>query len=145
MEAQADIDRRAIKRRPSNYHSRLTSHPHQPSVSRRSALGKRLRDLADAFAERFGGWDALSVPVAADVRRAAELVALSEQARADALRNGLADPSQLIKLEGIADRAVRRLGLDAVVTRPRLRLRQGTHSPVSFRERLLEAEDGEAG
>jgi hypothetical protein len=112
MEAQADTDHRTIKRRLSNYHSRLTSQPQRPAVSKRSALGKRLRDLADAFAERLGGWRKLSVPLAADVRRAAELVVLSEKMRHDALRNGCADPDQLVKMEGAADRAVRRLGLN---------------------------------
>jgi hypothetical protein len=80
-------------------------------VSQRSALGKRLRDLADAFAERLGGWPALSVTTAAAVRKAAELVALSEQMRRDALRNGCTDPDRLLRFEGVASRAVRQLGL----------------------------------
>jgi hypothetical protein len=111
MEAQSPIEQHAIKRRPANYHSRLTSKPQRPAVSQRSALGKRLRDLADAFAERLGGWPALSVPTAAAVRKAAELVALSEQMRRDALRNGCTDPDRLLRLEGCAARAVRLLGI----------------------------------
>ena len=111
MEAQTPIDQHAIKQRPGNYRSRLTSRPQRPAVSQRSALGKRLRDLADAFAERLGGWPALSVPTAAAVRKAAELVALSEQMRRDALRNGCTDPDRLLRFEGVASRAVRQLGL----------------------------------
>jgi hypothetical protein len=79
MEAQTPIEQPAIKQRSANYHSRLTSKPQRPVVSQRSALGKRLRDLADAFAERLGGWPALSVTTAAAVRKAAELVALSKR------------------------------------------------------------------
>jgi hypothetical protein len=111
MEAQSRIEQPAIKQRPANYHSRLTSRPQRPAISQRSALGKRLRDLADGFAERLGGWPALSVTAAAAVRKAAELVALSEQMRRDALRNGCTDPDRLLRFEGVASRAVRQLGL----------------------------------
>jgi hypothetical protein len=111
MEAQTRIEHNATKQRPTNYYSRLTSKPQRPAVSQRSALGKRLRDLADAFAERLGGWPALSVTTAAAVRKAAELVAISEQMRRDALRNGCTDPDALLRFEGCASRAVRQLGL----------------------------------
>src|SRR5258706_7200194 len=111
MEVQPRVEQPAIKQRPANYHSRLTSKPQRPAVSQRSALGKRLRDLADGFAERLGGWPALSVTAAAAVRKAAELVALSEQMRRDALRNGCTDPDRLLRFEGISARAVRALGL----------------------------------
>jgi hypothetical protein len=43
-------------------------------------------------------------------RKAAELVALSEQMRRD-LRNGCTDPDRLLRFEGVASRAVRQLGL----------------------------------
>jgi hypothetical protein len=109
--AQLPIDRHAIKQRPANYYSRLTSKPQRPVVSKRTALGKRLRDLADGFAERLGGWPVLSVGAAAAVRRAAELVALGEQMRCAALRNGDVDPDRLLRLDGAAARAVRALGL----------------------------------
>jgi hypothetical protein len=112
MEAQARIEHRTAKQRPSNYRSRLTSKPQRPVISQCTALGKRLRDLADAFADRLGGWAALSVPTAAAVRKAAELVAISEQMRCDALRNGyVTDPDRLLRFEGIAARAIRALGL----------------------------------
>jgi hypothetical protein len=111
MEAQPRIERNATAARSANQRSRLTSRPQRPAVSQRSALGKRLRDLADAFAERLGGWAVLDVNTAADVRKAAELTALSEQMRRDALRNGCTDPDGLLRFEGISSRAVRRLGL----------------------------------
>jgi hypothetical protein len=62
METQTPVEQHATKRRPANYHSRLTSKPQQPAVSKRSALWKRLRDLADAFAERLGGWPGPAEP-----------------------------------------------------------------------------------
>jgi hypothetical protein len=111
MEAQAPVEQRAVKQRPSNYHSRLTSKPQRPVVSQCTALGKRLRDLADAFAERLGGWSALSVTTAAAVRRAAELVTAAEMARADMLNGQPTDMLALVRLEGVATRAVRALGL----------------------------------
>jgi hypothetical protein len=111
MDAQPPIEHNAIKQRPANYRSRLTSKPQRPAVSKRTALGKRLRDLADGFAERLGGWPVLSVGTAAAVRRAAELVALSEQMRRDALRDGGVDPDRLLRLDGAAARAVRVLGI----------------------------------
>src|SRR5258708_20125460 len=101
MEAKSGIDQPVIKQRPAIYHSRLTSRPQRPAVSQRSALGKRLRDLADGFAERLGGWPALSVTTAAAVRKAAELVAPSEQMRRDALHNGCPDPPRPLPFEGL--------------------------------------------
>lgn len=81
-------------------------------VSGRTALGRRLYDLAEGFAAQLGGWAALSDMMAANVRKAAELTALAEQTRADALRNGNVDPLAVVRLEGAASRAVRALGLD---------------------------------
>jgi hypothetical protein len=117
MEAQTPIEQHAIKQRPANYHSRLTSKPQRPAVSQRSALGKRLRDLADAFAERLGGWPALSVTTAGSVRRAAELQAMCEMARAGMLNGVPTDMLALVRLEGVAARAIRQLGIK--VEKPR--------------------------
>jgi hypothetical protein len=82
------------------------------AISACSTLGRRLRDLAEDFAQRLGGWEVLSDTLAAAVRKAAELTALAEQVRADALRNGNVDPLGLVRLEGAANRAVRALHLD---------------------------------
>jgi hypothetical protein len=81
-------------------------------IDGRTDLGRRVRDLADAFAERLGGWSALGATLAANVRKAAELTALAELVRADALRNGDLDPVGMVRLEGAARRAVRELQLD---------------------------------
>jgi hypothetical protein len=81
-------------------------------ISGRTALGRRVRDLAESYASQLGGWLALSDTMAANVRKAAELTSLAEQSRAEALRNGNVDPLALVRLEGAATRAVRALGLD---------------------------------
>jgi hypothetical protein len=46
-----------------------------------------------------------------DIVRAADLALIAERARADALRGG--SVSDIVRLEGAADRAVRRLGIKA--------------------------------
>jgi hypothetical protein len=80
-------------------------------VNRSSALGRRFKDLATAFATALGGEGRLSELQRADVKRAAELAVLSEQIRLQALQSKPVDLADLVKLEGAADRAVRRLGL----------------------------------
>jgi hypothetical protein len=69
-------------------------------------------DLADQYAAALGGWDGLSDMLAGNVRKAAELTALAEQTRADALRDGTFDALALVRLEGASNRAVRALALD---------------------------------
>jgi hypothetical protein len=104
-------NRVATARRPTSNRSRLTNRPRKMVISARTALGRRMKDLAEGFAQRLGGWSALTVGQAAAVRQAAELAVLAERARADALKNGCADPVGLARLEGVAARAERRLGL----------------------------------
>ncbi len=82
------------------------------AIDGRTQLGRRLHDLAASFAVQLGGWSVLSETMAANVRKAAELSALAEQTRADALRNGNVEPLALVRLDGAATRAVRALGLD---------------------------------
>jgi hypothetical protein len=71
-----------------------------------------MQDLADTYANALGGWSGLSALLASNVRKAAELTALAEQTRADALRDGTFDPLALVRLEGASSRAVRALALD---------------------------------
>ena len=47
--------------------------------------------------------------------RAAELATIAEAARAEAVRQATFDPDNLVKLEGAADRALRRLKLPAMM------------------------------
>src|SRR5215475_16071665 len=110
MATHADHSQAA--RRPANNRSRSTNRPAKMVIDQRSAVGRRLKDLADAYAEALGGWPKLSDAQAAAVRRAAEMVALAEQARHEALRNGVGDPDRLVRLENLAARAVKALSLD---------------------------------
>jgi hypothetical protein len=92
--------------------ARASNKPSASSVDGRSRVGRRVRDLAGSFASQLGGWATLSDTMAANVRRAAELSALAERARAEALRDGNVDPLALVRLEGAAGRAVKALALD---------------------------------
>jgi len=83
----------------------------------RSETGRRIGDFAESFAAALGGWAVLTDMQAANVRKAAELSALAEQSRAEALRNGCDDPVGLARLDGVASRAVRALGLPKAVPR----------------------------
>src|SRR5262249_52322432 len=110
VKAHADHHRTAPRAR--NQNSRITNQPQRPVISGRTALGRRVRDLAEGFAEALGAWPKLSNTQAAAVRRAAEMIALAEQARHQALRDGVVDPDQLIRLENLAARSVKALNLD---------------------------------
>jgi hypothetical protein len=117
----ASHDRQATAQRAANNRSRITNRPQRMAISGRSALGRRVADLAEGFASQLGGWSALSPIMAANVRKAAELTALAERLRQEALRNGNVDPAAVVKIEGASNRAVRSLGLSSPAkTRPRI-------------------------
>jgi len=83
----------------------------------RSAAGVRIRSLIRQYTVAIG--TAASDPVtAAAIKRCAELVALSEQARALAIRTGSYDPISLSRIENTARRALRGLRLDQYATEP---------------------------
>ena len=102
--------------------SRTTNRPARMAIDGRTNLGRRVHDLVEVFVEQLGGWDALNDMEFAAVKKAAELVALAEQARADALHQGKVNPDVLLRFEGCADRAVRRLGI--IGRKPARSLRQ---------------------
>jgi hypothetical protein len=82
----------------------------------RSAAGVRVRRLITQFVKELGGPDAVSLTMMPKVRRAAELIVTAEELRASTLRGER--PTDLamlalVRLEGIADRAVRRLHIGA--------------------------------
>jgi hypothetical protein len=77
----------------------------------RSALACRIRVLVKEYTAAIGAV-ASNPMMAGAIRRAAELQALAEEARAFAVRNGAFDPIALARIEGVADRAVRKLHLD---------------------------------
>jgi hypothetical protein len=77
-----------------------------------SPIGRRYRDLVDAFVAALGGDETkLNEAQRVSIRRAAELSTLTEEQRAKALRGEVIDPLALVRLEGAADRAVRALNL----------------------------------
>jgi len=94
--------------------SKRTNSPRRMPVSANTKLGRRMRDLADDLAARAGGWSSFSPARAAEIRQAAELMALNElererRLRGDPLAAGL---EQLIRLDRLAYLAVKRLHLD---------------------------------
>jgi hypothetical protein len=81
----------------------------------RTSAAQRVRKLAQAFAAELGEAEKLNPAAMVRVRRAAELVVAAEELRAKAMRGELnTDVAllSLVRLEGLADRAVRRLRLE---------------------------------
>lgn len=101
----------AARRSPTN-RSRLTNGKAPKGIDGRSALSRRTEDLFRSFMAAYAYADIGDVQTAA-ARRAAELTALAEQARHRVMRGEAADYDAIIRLEGAADRAVRRLPVAA--------------------------------
>jgi len=72
-------------------------------------VARRVRDLTSAFSAELQGDAPLSVTQEAAVRKAAGLLSAAEDLRARALRGDPVDMPALVKLENLADRAVRAL------------------------------------
>lgn len=86
------------------------------TLDRRTLVARRRRELIYVYSAALGGPAGLSEGQLIDIRRAAELVALAEAARARAMRDGLtgaAEMSAMIRLESTAARAVRVLNITA--------------------------------
>jgi hypothetical protein len=79
--------------------------------SGRTSLAYRIKALVKEYSTAIG-IGASNPMMAASIERAAELQALAEEARAAAVRNGTFDPIALARIEGVADRAVRKLHLE---------------------------------
>jgi hypothetical protein len=109
----ADSVLKAARSSAARVHSAVTNDPRflpkQP-LSRR-ALDRRRKDLVSSFIAALGGPEAVSLVVAMQVRRAAELVTASEMARANMLNGLPVDMLALVRLEGVAARAIRQLGI----------------------------------
>jgi hypothetical protein len=76
----------------------------------RKKLIAQRRLLVDAYVQALGGSTRANPIVMTDIERAVDLVILAREMRA-AVRQGTAKISDLTRLEGAADRAVRRLNL----------------------------------
>jgi hypothetical protein len=92
--------------------SRSTNDPrYLPKQPNPRAQDRRRCDLITAFVNALGGPEAVSDLVLLQVRRCAELQAMCEMARAGMLNGTQTDMLALVRLEGVASRAVRALGL----------------------------------
>jgi hypothetical protein len=95
----------------------VTNDPLRVRADGRTPQGKRIRDLYRSY------WDAIGRPsnpaIQAAVLAASELMVAAEGARAEFLA-GRGDIEQIVRLENLAARAVRRLGIkpDAAVPTP---------------------------
>jgi hypothetical protein len=100
--------------------SRKTNQPHRVAgFDGRTTEGRRRRDLIDGYAAAMGGMGRVSAAQMVDIARAADLVIIAEQARGKALRGAEVDLGDLTRLEGAADRAVRRLGIKPGANAPK--------------------------
>src|SRR5262245_55730239 len=89
-----------------------------PKIDGRLAPAKRAKALVVQWVERLG-LETIDSVTAARLRRAAELTAVAEVARANALRGtGDAGLDNLVRLERLAEIAVRRLGIDRTKREP---------------------------
>ena len=94
---------------PSRQRARRTNDP-LAAISTNTARGRRVADLVRAYLRALG--NPTNIEQQAAVIAAAELQVLAEEARATALKDaGRADLDQVIRVQGAADRAVRRLGI----------------------------------
>jgi hypothetical protein len=84
---------------------------YSPRIDGRSAAAKRAKRLTAEYVAALGGSDAVDPVMLAKVRRAAELVVVAECARAKAMQ-GDAVLDDMVRVDRLADLAVRRLGLD---------------------------------
>jgi len=115
----------AIVPKPSKVRSKITNDPSQRHG--RSAEARRVKDLFASYIAALGG--PVDVATQALVLSAAEHVAIAERTRADVIAGKLA-PTEAVRSQGAADRALRRIGLNRPATPPR----------KTFQEKMAEAE-----
>ncbi len=82
------------------------------AVAARNEGITRRKELVDAYLQALGGRARVTAIVMEDIERTADLVVLAREMRA-AVRQGTAKLADMTRLEGAADRAVRRLALPA--------------------------------
>lgn len=96
-----------------------TNDPMRARADGRTSAGRRVRDLYRAY---LAGVSNPDDACRAQVLAAAELMVAAENARAELLAGG-GDVEQIVRLENLANRAVRRLGIKAAEA-PRLTIRE---------------------
>jgi hypothetical protein len=110
MAAFEAIDEALVKLRRESGKKRNTRKA-KVRIDMRFALGRRVKELVATFRQRLGP-DAADPIVDVAITQAAEMVALSEQLRAQALRGQDISPDQIVRACRASDMAVRRLRLD---------------------------------
>jgi hypothetical protein len=99
----------AIVEPPKRLRAKLTNNPIAARASRNTARGRRIADLYRAYAIALGSpSDTVTL---SNVLAAAELKAASELMRDKLLAGADVDPVLLVKIEGLANRAERKLGI----------------------------------
>jgi hypothetical protein len=98
----------ATASRPTINRSKLTNNPLKVRADGRTPQGRRLRDLFRSYHQTLGRPSEPAVQAA--ILAAAELMVAAETARA-ALLAGTGDVDQVVRLENLSGRAVRKLGI----------------------------------
>ena len=104
----------ALAPTPSKVRSKITNDPSQRHG--RSAEARRVKDLFAAYIAALGGPN--DPPTMALVLSAAEAVTIAETARAHHIA-GKGDLTLVVRAEGTAARALRRIGMNKIVPTPR--------------------------
>jgi hypothetical protein len=102
------VNRTGIASAPLTSRAALTNDPLRKRADGRTPQGRRIRDLFRAYSNSMGTPSDPGTQAA--ILAAAELVVAAECARAKVLGDG-GDVEQLIRLENLAARATRRLGV----------------------------------
>jgi hypothetical protein len=93
---------------PSRQRARRTNDPFAGGLSKNTAAGRRINDLLRSFMRAMG--DPADTIAQANALRAAELTVAAETARAKLLA-GDGDIDAVVRIEGMAARSVRALGI----------------------------------
>jgi hypothetical protein len=117
-EATAERSLTAVAK-PRTQRSQITNNPLRARTDRNTARGRRVADLYTALMEALG--NPANTLVQANVIAAAELRVACEDARKRVLEGGSADADQLVRLENLAHRAERKLGLERRARQPAVR------------------------
>jgi hypothetical protein len=88
-------------------------------MDKRSATGRRYRDLCEAYAAPLGGLSALGVADAALVRETAAKTVLSEQMAATIARGESIDAEQAVRVGNVLQRLLARLERRATALKPK--------------------------
>jgi len=126
----------AINGKPTHNRAATTNDPMRVRTNGRTSAGRRVRDLYRAYLTALGRTDDLAC---AQALAAAELVMAAENARAQLLA-GQGDVEQIVRLENLANRAVRRLGIKPGAA-PTLTMREKLIAEAEAREAEARAED----